>query len=192
MIGALLVHLGYILAHKLVIGYVLFRANLYKQIFTHDLSKFTLCELAGGAKYVYRRTGKSRYRRGDYPKRPTSWFAHRKINSHHPEFWLDGGNTPTIMPFQCALEMVCDMIASNRGFRKKKYWDYSKPLKYWETHQKNATVIHPHTKLFAGEMLTKFSKHGYSGLNKKLAFNIYREIKEDFSRGTTIMRQANN
>ena len=172
-----MVHLGYILAHKLVIGYVLFRAKLYKQIFTHDLSKFTLYELVGGTRYVYKRITKTIYQINDYSERPTSWLDHRKINSHHPEFWLDGGNNPTVMSFECALEMVCDIIASNRGFRKKKYWDYSKPLKYWETHQKNATAIHPQTKLFVGEMLTEFSKHGYSGLNRQLAFNIYREIK---------------
>ena len=184
--------MGYILAHKLVIGYVLFRVKLYKQIFTHDLSKFTRYELVGGAEYVYRRITEARYRKGDYPERPASWFDHRKINSHHPEFWLDGENNPVMMTFESSLEMVCDIIASNRGFRKKKYWGYGKPSEYWSIHQKDATVIHPHTKLFVGEMLTEFSKHGYGGLNKKLAFSIYRKIKEGVSMKATILWQANN
>lgn len=124
-------HLKTILIHKYWVGKYCFKAGLYWRGITHDLSKFSPTEFresvvfyTGDASPIDTAKKKQGY--------SLAWFHHRGRNDHHHIYWVDNideGGIAIKMPFDCAIEMICDYLGAARAylgdsFSYKKEWDW--------------------------------------------------------------------
>jgi hypothetical protein len=126
-------HLHTVNKHRFLVMRLCFKAGLYHQGLTHDLSKYSPCEFWPGVKYF----------QGD--KSPIvaqrqalgysfGWLHHKGRNPHHWEFWTDRnpgteGLIVREMPKKYIKEMTCDRISACMVYEKDKYTSAS-PLNF--------------------------------------------------------------
>lgn len=110
MLKVYLNYLLYILLHKKNVFKACWERGLYKQAFTHDLSKFGPKEFAPYARYFYK--DKELYKEG-FEKACTH---HYENNPHHWNYWIrkDG---PIDMPTAYVKEMIADWEAMGMKFK---------------------------------------------------------------------------
>ena len=147
---ALFGHLRVVFHHKRVVRRLCFRAGLYRQGLTHDLSKFSPTEFIPSVRYY--QGGKASPIRGERQAIGYSrcWLHHKGRNKHHFEYWLDyapGPGEPRLagikMPPKYLCEMALDRIAASMTYNEGKY-DRSMPLDYTRRHT-CMQIIHPET-----------------------------------------------
>lgn len=166
-------HFMAVASHRRQVRKLCFKCGLYWRGITHDLSKYSPTEFIEGAIFYTgktspitecrRRTGKS-----------LASLHHRGRNPHHIEYWIDK-NEPVMMPYQYAVESICDRIASGKAYQKGNYTN-SQPLNYWYK-KLGSTPIHKKTEEFFEHVLTDLSIHGEKYvLNKKYMKKTYQEI----------------
>lgn len=84
-----------------------------KNLWLHDLSKFSANEAFGYAMYN-RETG---YGKEEFE---LAWHHHKMNNPHHPEYWLNpnrsGEIEPLAMPNIYVLEMIADWIGAGKTY----------------------------------------------------------------------------
>ena len=117
-----LFHLKTILIHKWWVFYYCCKVGLIWRGIIHDLSKFSPAEFIPNIKYV--RPGISPI---DVQKEEigyaSAWIHHKGHNSHHYEYLMDkfdNGTYATRMPIDDTIELICDMMAANKAYNRKK------------------------------------------------------------------------
>ena len=155
-----------------------FRAGLYLQGLTHDLSKYSPTEFLVGAKYYKGIYSPNNAERADLGV-STSWLHHKGRNKHHFEYWIDYPIKPekgkeltgTKMPRRYVAEMIFDRVAACRVYNGEKYTD-EMPLQYFLRSRDFSWYIHPVTKKELEFLLRMWAKLGE---DKTIDF-----IKNDF------------
>lgn len=93
------------------------------RLLTHDLSKFSELETIEYAEYNFKgeNTDKAQF------KFELAFMHHKKVNDHHPEYWLNPNKSgvcqPLAMPHHSVLEMVADWMGASET--------YGTPLLEW-------------------------------------------------------------
>lgn len=132
-----LAHFLTITRHRLLVCEGCFKAGLYWQGLTHDLSKYSPAEFLVGVKYYQGDRSPNNAEREDRGY-SDAWLHHKGRNRHHYEFWIDYssrkgvGLIPVPMPDKYIVEMVMDRIAACKVYQKDAYTDAS-PLEYLES-----------------------------------------------------------
>ena len=128
-------HFKTITTHKWYVLRYCFRAGLYWQGLTHDLSKYSPIEFMVGAKYYQGDHNDEERRDKGYS---SAWLHHKGRNRHHLEYWIDYKRQPDgtmrlagmPMPKKYVVEMFCDRLAASRVYRAKDF-DPSDPYRYY-------------------------------------------------------------
>lgn len=156
-------HLKTVNHHRYLVMRYCFRAGLYWQGLTHDLSKYSPVEFRVGAKYFQGDRSPNEFERRDKGY-SSAWLHHKGRNRHHLEYWIDycpeagyqmGGME---MPVKYVVEMFCDRIAASRTYRKERYRD-SDPYDYYAK-SKDHYLIHPNTKALLEKLLVLLRDQG--------------------------------
>lgn len=123
------------------------KAGILWQGLRHDLSKYTLTEFFGGARYYCGYKSPNEEERRKYGYSP-AWLHHKGRNKHHFEYWTDYDTVthkikPIPMPKKYIAEMFCDRVAASKIYQGDKYTDRH-PLEYF-LKSKSTRFIAPET-----------------------------------------------
>ena len=168
-------HFKTITKHKLEVMKACFKAGLYWQGITHDLSKYSIAEFVASAKYFQ---GNSSPIDAEKVEKGYSyaWLHHRGRNPHHWEYWLDNfskGTEPLKIPYKYAMEMICDWIGAGKVYNKTG-WTRQEPRKFFEYKlSKGDLILHPSTQQFITGVLDMFALIGDEALDKRKTQQIY-------------------
>lgn len=158
-------HFKKICIHKYWVGYYCFKAGLYWRGITHDLSKFSPTEFFESAKYYQGdRSPIDACKEANGVSK--AWQHHKGRNSHHYEYWhdnIDKGGVTHPMPFEDALELVCDFLGAGRAYYGKDF-TYEKEYKWWKNKLSQPYAMHPLTIQFVDKMLNNICYHGTDSL----------------------------
>jgi hypothetical protein len=150
--------------HNLVCGYC-FRAGLYWQGLTHDLSKLSPTEFKVGARYYQGIRSPNNAEREDIGL-STAWLHHKGRNKHHYEYWIDYSFEPgsnglggAKMPRKYVAEMIFDRVSASRNYLGDRYTD-DQPLQYFLRSKDRSWYIHPTTKRQMEYLLRMWSEMG--------------------------------
>lgn len=156
-------HFITITKHKIEVMKNCFRAGLYLQGITHDMSKYSPSEFLRGVKYYQgNKSPNDAERRENGMSR--AWLHHKGRNRHHFEYWIDydlnsGGKISGLeMPVNYVVEMVCDRIAACKIYKKDEYTD-SSALEYFEN-SKGRYIMHPKTEELLQRLLVMLAEEG--------------------------------
>lgn len=155
-------HLKTVTSHRKQVRINCFRAGLYFQGLTHDLSKFSPEEFFISCK-MYQGTRSPNEGERDEKGYSTAWMHHKGRNKHHFEYWTDYSPvlkvmSPVKMPLKYVIEMFCDRVAASKVYMGSNYTD-SGPLEYFEN-GRSRRVIHPETSALLEKLLVMLSKKG--------------------------------
>lgn len=158
-------HFRTITEHRIEVMKNCFRAGLYFQGLTHDLSKYTPEEFIPGIIYYQGNRSPNNAEREDkgYSR---AWMHHKGRNRHHYEYWTDYSSDKSkrgllvgvIMPRRYIAEMVCDRIAASKIYNKKNY-DEAFPLCYL-LQGIDTALMHEQTKNELVYILNMLKMHG--------------------------------
>ena len=129
-------HLSTVCRHKWFVAKYCFRAGLYWQGITHDLSKFSPTEFLPGVRYF----------QGD--RSPNE--IERDTNGYS----LVGVRSPP----RFVVETFCDRVAASRTYKKEAYTDAS-PWEYY-MHGHDHSNLHPDTERLLLGLLTMLKDEG--------------------------------
>lgn len=168
-------HIGLVLKHKHYVFIHCCKCGLFWRGLVHDLSKFSPTELFESVKYYTGRRspiGVCREATG----MSHAWLHHKGRNKHHIEYWLDDECEVTpMMPYEYAVECICDKLAATKAYNPKGYTE-DKPLAHWLKHG-NKVDGNPKTMMFIERVFRDLAEHGESYvLNKKYMKATYQEI----------------
>lgn len=178
-ISRLIGHFKTITKHKLLVGFLCFKAGMYKQGLLHDLSKYSPIEFIAGVKYYqgYRSPIDAEKEEIGYSR---AWLHHKGRNRHHWEYWFDMDKNsiymlPLDMPQNYILEAVLDRIAACKVYQKEAYTDASAYDYFMNTHAR--FVMHPATAKKTAELLNYLKNHG-----EKAALKYYKELYKSYKK----------
>ena len=141
-------HFNTICRHKYWVMHYCHKCGITKRGLLHDLSKFSPTEFWTNVKYVV--PGKSPI---DVQKEKIgfsmAWQHHKGHNPHHYEFWMDrfdDGCYVTRMPFEYAVEMLCDNLAAAKAYQGDKF-SYTSEWEWWQK-QREIRNMHPDNRDF--------------------------------------------
>lgn len=158
-------HLSTVARHRALVLRHCFKAGLYRQGLTHDLSKYSPCEFWVGVRYY------QGFRSPNAAERmalgfSSAWLHHKGRNRHHSEYWIDIAADGTTrlegkpMPTRYVVEMFCDRIAASKVYKGAAYTD-SCPLEYFYLERKGGPVpIHPDAEALLLQMLELLAEKG--------------------------------
>lgn len=155
-------HLKTVGKHRRLVMENCFRAGLYWQGLTHDLSKYSPEEFIISCK-MYQGTRSPNEAERELKGYSTAWMHHKGRNKHHFEYWTDyNPKTKQMeavkMPLIYVCEMFCDRVAASKVYMGEDYNDGS-PLAYFER-GKATRLIHPDTSKLLEKLLTMLSERG--------------------------------
>jgi hypothetical protein len=136
-------HLKIIYNHRKYVRKACFRAGLYWQGLTHDLSKYSITEMLICKYYSGKRSPHQNAREilGYSP----SWIHHYHSNKHHFQYWWDedeeGKIIPMKMPYKYVIESFCDMLGASKTYNPEN-WKPEMLLEYWETKCLGKRIMH--------------------------------------------------
>lgn len=137
-------HFSKICKHKFWVGYYCFKAGIPWRGIKHDMSKFSPVEFWESVKYFQGTSSPI-----DACKKENGWSKawqhHKGRNDHHYEYWqddFDHGGKALIMPFECALEMLCDYLGAGRAYMGKNF-SYKKEYLWWQEKKALPIAMHP-------------------------------------------------
>ena len=153
-------HLKTVMTHRKWVRHYCFKAGLYWQGLTHDLSKYNPVEFFESVRYYQgtRSPIDACKEANGYSK---AWLHHRSHNKHHREYWTDyydKGCYSLIMPYKYAAEMLCDFLGAGRAYMGDKF-SYWAEYKWWEAQLKKNICIHPAIAHFITSTLLECSRH---------------------------------
>lgn len=178
MIKSFFGHLSVVLRHKSRVFINCAKCGLIWRGIAHDMSKFSPTEFFESVKYFkgYRSPiGVCREEMG----MSRAWLHHKGRNRHHIEYWLDPEcKVQPMLPYQFAVECVCDKLAATRVYAGKNY-SPELPLKHWLKYGCKVNG-NPKTMRFVEEIFIDVQNHGEKYvLNKKYMKKKYREVCEN-------------
>lgn len=156
-------HLKTILHHKRLVREGCFKAGIYWQGITHDLSKFSPTEFWVGARYFQGDRSPNNAQREDIGL-STAWLHHKGRNKHHLEYWIDYSieeGSPLAgmrMPKRYVVEMLCDRLAACKTYQKENYRQDS-ALRYYEK-GKSHYLMNPESAALLEKLLTMVAEEG--------------------------------
>lgn len=153
------------------------KAGLFWKGFKHDFSKFSPVEFWESVKYF---TGTHSpidecKKKNGYSK---AWLHHKGRNSHHYEYWQDNfdkGGVALQMPFEDALEMICDFLGAGHAYSKKNF-TYQSEYEWWQNKKKNPLAMHPQTKAFVEIMLKQMLIENSNDCLRKQRAKFYYDL----------------
>lgn len=178
-----LAHFKKICVHKFWVAYYCFKAGLYWQGITHDISKFSWVEFWESVKY-YQGTKSPIDACKEDKGYSLAWQHHKGRNPHHYEHWTDNydsGTTCIEMPYNYAAEMICDYLGAARAYLGHKF-TYQNEWEWWQNKSKIAKM-HPNTAEFVTivfSILAGLEDYGAEPTEKFrfLLKETYKEYKE--------------
>jgi hypothetical protein len=105
-----------------------------------------------------------------------AWLHHKGRNKHHIEYWTDEEcEIQPLMPYQYAVECVCDKLAATRVYAGKNY-STDLPLLHWNKYG-NKVGGNPLTMAFVEAVFEDVKLHGEAYvLTKRYMKEKYQEI----------------
>ena len=147
-------HLRTVHAHRKWVRHYCFRAGLYWQGLTHDLSKYSPAELIESVEY-YSGTRSPIDAAKEDKGYSNAWLHHRGRNKHHREYWTDyydKGTGVYAMPYKYAVEMLCDYLGAGKAYNGDSF-TFKDEYEWWKKQLDNNILIHPHTAYFITSVL---------------------------------------
>ena len=128
-------HVKTVTRHRALVCQNCFRAGIYLQGLTHDLSKFSPEEFWVSCR-MYQGTRSPNEAERELKGYSSAWIHHKGVNKHHFEHWTDYNPVskkvePVKMPIEYVIEMFCDRVAASKVYMGENYNDNS-PLEYFE------------------------------------------------------------
>lgn len=174
-------HFKLVMTHKKYVFKYCRKAELFWRGVKHDLSKLSLIEFNESAKYF---TGdKSPIDNCKADKGYSmAWLHHKGRNPHHWEYWVDNlsqGGTPIQMPFEDALELICDYLGAGQAYNKEKF-TFSNEWDWWQNRKATTKMlIHPQTLYFIDLMLEHLAiNEDTKWLKQSNATSLYRAAEK--------------
>lgn len=171
-------HFKLITKHKWVVFKLCCKLGQPWRGLLHDLSKYSWTEFGEGITYyvgTHSPITEAKKAKG-YSK---AWLHHKGRNKHHAEYWIDvsAPNPTPIIPYQYAVEMICDKLAAGMIYQGKN-WTKEYQLSYWENErEKQRNRINPKTEAFITAVLTKVAE---DGIDKTLTKKNIRKFYEKY------------
>ena len=156
-------HLGKILKHKYWVFYYCRKTHIRGLTWRgikHDLSKFSPIEFWESVRYYQGNRSPIDACKEDQGV-SKAWLHHKGRNTHHYEYWQDNfdkGGQPLPMPYQDAVEMLCDYLGAGRAYMGKNF-TYQKEYEWWRNKCKNPLAMHLNTVSFITYCLKQLT-HG--------------------------------
>ena len=152
----LIKHLKIIRNHRKFVRKACFKAGLYWQGLTHDLSKYSIAEMLICKYYSGKRSPHQNAREGlGYSP---SWIHHYHTNKHHFQYWWDedeeGKIIPMKMPFKYVIESFCDMLGASKSYNPDD-WGPDLLLCYWDQKCKGKRIMHEKATALVEELIHK-------------------------------------
>ena len=152
-------HFLLICNHKRYVFRYCCKAGLFWRGIKHDLSKFSPVEFWESVKYFSgdRSPIDNCKAVNGYSK---AWLHHKGRNTHHYEYWQDNfdlGGQALLMPYEDALELICDYLGAGKAYSKKNF-SYAGELQWWENKKKNPLAMHDAIFGFINIMLHKMEE----------------------------------
>ncbi|MBR2190008.1 MAG: catalase [Eubacterium sp.] len=157
-------HFLTITKHRILVMKHCFKAGLYWQGLTHDLSKYSWTEFSKGCRYWQGNRSPNNAEREDTGV-SLSWLHHKGRNRHHFEYWIDydlnskNGLGGMPMPRKYIAEMVMDRIAACKVYLGSDY-DRGKPYEYFQKSRENLWFVHKNVKRDLGYLLAMLRDRG--------------------------------
>ena len=168
-------HLALVTRHKWRVFINCAKCGIIWRGIVHDLSKFSPTELFESVKYYQGdRSPIGACRRAiGYSE---AWLHHKGRNKHHIEYWTDEEcEIAPLMPYEYAVECVCDKLAATRVYAGKNY-SRDLPLAHWKKHGKNVSG-NPKTMQFVESVFEDVEKYGETAvLSRKYMKNKFNEV----------------
>ena len=174
-------HIALVIRHKNAVLKNCAKCGILWRGLVHDLSKFSpeeffesVCFYQGNRSPIgvcRRETGMSR-----------AWLHHKGRNKHHIEYWYDPDcKELPLMPYEYAVECVCDKIAATKIYAKDSYTP-DMPLLHWEKYGSKANG-NPRTMRFIEQVFCDIAKMDEAlVLNKRYMSETYARICTDDTR----------
>ena len=172
-------HFNLVTHHKWVVFKLCCKVGEPWRGFMHDISKYSPTEFNESVKY-YVGTHSPIIEANKDKGYSAAWLHHKGRNKHHPEYWVDNTapNQTPIIPYQYAVEMVCDKIAAGIIYEGKK-WTKEYELEYWKK-EKNDIVMNENIKEFITAILEELAENGIDKtLTKKNIREKYKKYCEE-------------
>jgi hypothetical protein len=157
----LIKHLKIIHTHRKYVRKACFKAGLFWQGLTHDLSKYSITEMLICKYYSGKRSPHQNAREvlGYSP----SWIHHYHVNKHHFQYWWDedeeGKIIPMKMPFKYVIESFCDMLGASKAYNPNE-WQPKMLLDYWETMCVGKRIMHEESTKLVDSLVRKLAELG--------------------------------
>ncbi|MCM1523232.1 MAG: DUF5662 family protein [Ruminococcus sp.] len=156
-------HLRTVSRHRRLVRKHCFKAGLYWQGLTHDLSKYSPEEFIISCK-MYQGTRSPNEAERELRGYSTAWMHHKGRNKHHFEYWNDYDpktrkNEAVKMPLIYVCEMFCDRVAASKVYMGESYTD-SSPLEYFNRGSAAVRLIHPDTAKLLKMLLEMLAEKG--------------------------------
>lgn len=159
-------HFQTITYHRRLVRQGCFRAGLYWQGLTHDLSKYSPTEFLMGMKYFQGDRSPNNAER-EAKGYSASWLHHKGRNKHHFEYWVDytmPGTSEKLligmkMPVRYVVEMFMDRIAACKVYQKESYTDAS-PWRYHQRSRRVQEIMHPESLALLERLLRMLAEEG--------------------------------
>lgn len=189
-------HFKTVMKHKYWVGKYCFMCGIPWQGITHDLSKFSPTEFIESVKYYQGTSSPIDAAKADKGY-SDAWMHHKGRNKHHYEYWQDNfdkGGESLIMPFECAVELLCDYLGAGRAYMGEKF-TYENEYQWWINKIKNPIAMHPMIMCFVDFMLFALStcddKQAKIFLHKDYLRSIYKMMQATYkSYYTNIMERT--
>lgn len=182
----LIKHLKIIHNHRKYVRKSCFKAGLYWQGLTHDLSKYSITEMLICKYYSGKRSPHQNAREalGYSP----SWIHHYHTNKHHFQYWWDedeeGKIIPMKMPYHYVIESVMDMLGASKAYNKEN-WKPELLMQYWYDKCLGKRIMHQDSTILVQALIHKLVELGEQDFYKW-----YKEnkviLKEKYNIGYTI------
>ena len=173
-------HLKTVNTHRKWVRHYCFKAGLYWQGLTHDLSKYSPVEFFESVKYYQGNRSPIDACKEDKGY-SMAWMHHRGRNKHHREYWTDyydKGCYAICMPKKYAMEMLCDFLAAGRAYMGKDFSYYAEYM-WWVGQLKRNILIHPVVAIF----ITNAMRDLYRSANKDV---ILRRLPQYYNEAVSL------
>ncbi len=168
-------HIHLVTKHRHRVFRLCCKCGLFWRGLTHDLSKFSWVELSESVKYYtgHRSPIDECIEKNGFSQ---ALIHHTNKNKHHIEYWYNRQHPVQMnMPYQYAVECVCDKISATMCYKGKEY----KPedvLDHWLRKGSQANT-NDRMKAFFTKVFTDLINLGEKQvLNKKYMKKTYQEI----------------
>lgn len=179
-------HFLTIVKHKVHVARYCFAAGLYRQGIVHDISKFSPTEFVESVKYFQGDRSPILAAKDDLGY-SMAWQHHKGRNKHHYEYWqddFDHGGHPLQMPFECALELVCDYLGAGRTYMDTDF-SYEKEYEWWQDKKSKPLAMHPQTIVFVEKILFQLKKtDSLTPLRRENARLAYEQAEQEYRRSS--------